>query len=202
MILFNIITGLVVFFLILLFICEIFLQTNKSNLIDFYTKGKEKKLEQKAEKQKLKLEKNKQNRKDIAENLELTSSKEDEFKEFKEFVQKQLEKFSLYSCQDDKDLQSLLEKTYWSISRLANNLSSDNYTNQEIYHFYKFELEQFFILLGDGPNFTVDKKLYERLCDCLKAINNKATKLEKNIKEWQNFLISVKLEALIEYIKK
>ena len=56
------------------------------------------------------------------------------------------------------------------------------------------------ILLGDGPNFTVDKKLYERLCRCLLAINNKATKLEENIKEWQSFPIIVKFDALIEYI--
>ena len=133
---------------------------------------------------------------------QLLSSKEEAFREFMELVQKQLKKFSSYSCQNDENLQNLLDKTCLSISKLAINLNSDNYSNQEILHFFSFELEQFFTLLGNGPDFTVDKELYERLCSCLNAISKKATGLEENIKEWQNFPIKVKFDALIEYISK
>lgn len=198
----NILWGVIICFIeIFLVVLVIFCSANQNILLDM--PKKDKKLNTKSGKKKIKLKKKKYKpiKGEERENILLTTSyKENDFKEFMEHVHKQLKRFSSYSCKD-KDLQSLLEKTYWNISRLANNLNSDNYTNQEISYFYNFELEQFFILLGDGPTFTVDKEVYEKLYSCLKTINKKATKLEEHIKEWKNFQIIVKFDALIECIE-
>lgn len=131
---------------------------------------------------------------------QLSVSKDDAFLNFLKFAQEQLEKFSSYSCKNDKALQRLLDETFNSISRLTTKLDSDNYTIQGISQFYNVELEQFFNILGEGPNFTINKELYEKLCSCLKSIKNKATKLEKSISDVNTFTISVKFDALIDYI--
>lgn len=162
---------------------------------------KQQKLQLKNENYKLKIDKklNKQQREQNPKH-QIEPSKDDAFLNFLKFAQEQLEKFSSYSCKNDKALQRLLDETFNSISRLTTKLDSDNYTIQGIIQFYNVELEQFFNILGEGPNFTVNKELYEKLCSCLKSIKNKATKLEKSISDMNTFTISVKFDALIDYI--
>lgn len=198
--------GLQVIFLAFL---VVFLVVFFSLLFDFdmdYDEILERRRQKKAKKQKqkheLKLEKEKTKQLALMKKQHVLPSKERAFVEFMVFVHKQTQKFSSISCKNDENLQNLLNETYFSILKLTASLNSDNYTNQEVDHFYKFELDQFFTLLGNGPDLTVDKEVYEKLCSCLKTISNEADRLENNIKEWQNFSISVKFDALIEYIKK
>lgn len=154
----------------------------------------------KLEKYKQKLERKLGNQSNQDEIYMIEPSRDEAYLNFLDFAHKQMEKFSSYSCKNDKALQMLLEKTFLSISRLTAKLDTDNYTYPEIFRFYNIELEHFFTLLGEGPTFNITQNSYEKLCSCLMSINNKATRLEESIKEWQDFTINVKFEALIEYI--
>lgn len=163
-------------------------------------KRKKQKYKEKLEGYRLSLEENgaEQPQKLIEQQTE--DVKKDDYYDFLELAHKQMERFALYSCKNDDALQELLDKTFLSISKLTAKLNTDNYTTPAIIQFYQVELEQFFILLGKGPTFTVNKKLYEKLQKCLDSIGEKADKLGIDIKEWQEFTIDVKFDALIEYI--
>lgn len=126
---------------------------------------------------------------------------DNDFLDFQRFAYGQLKKFSLYSCRNDEDLQSLLDKAFSSVARLTANLDSNNYTYIGISEFYKVILEHFFSALGEETTITLNnKKAYKLLCDCLKVVSSEAIRLEEEIKEWQDFKINVKLDAIIEYI--
>ena len=167
---------------------------------EYIEERKKQKLKDKNERYKRKIERRKQRYAKKADNQEQQDIEEEKFLKFLKFANEQTGRFSLYSCKNNKALQILLDETFLSISRLTTKLDADNYTAPEIFEFYSIELEQFFILLGEGPIFTVTKNSYEKLCSCLKTIERKATRIEESIREWQGFTINVKLDALIEYI--
>lgn len=164
------------------------------------TERNKKKYKEKLEKYKLKSEEHEPKKSKRSVKRQVQDIRNDDFYAFMEIVHKQMERFALYGCKNDENLQKLFEKTFLSISRLETKLDVNNYGDPAIIQFYKVELEQFFVLLGEGPTFTVDRKQYKKLTDCLCSICDKADRLGKNIKEWQSVMIDVKFDTLIEYI--